>query len=288
MVDTVRETRESALKRASALFAARYGTSGEAAPLPARAVLPPAIETLLEHRSVRAFASEKLEPGTLEWLVAAAQSAASSSNLQTWSVIAVEDAARKARLSALVGDQAHVRDAPLFLAWLVDLARLRRVAERPGQGSEGLDFLESFLVGAVDAALAAQNAATAAEALGLGTVYIGALRNQPEEVARELALPPGVFALFGMCVGRPDPARPAAVKPRLPQRTVLFREQYEARELDADVAAYDAALRAFYAAQGVVSPPWSQVVRERVANASSLRGRQRLREALQQLGFALR
>jgi molecular chaperone Hsp33 len=43
--------------------------------------LGPVLDTVLSHRSVRAFTPETLAPGTLELLVAAAQSAASSSNL---------------------------------------------------------------------------------------------------------------------------------------------------------------------------------------------------------------
>ena len=46
----------------------------------------------------------------------------------------------------------------------------------------------------------------AAESFGLGTVCVGAMRNHPEEVARELGLPPHVFAVFGLAVGWPDPA----------------------------------------------------------------------------------
>ena len=68
----------------------------------------------------------------------------------------------------------------------------------------GLDYLEPFIVGIIDTALAAQSAAIALESLGLGFVYIGAMRNHPEEVAAELGLPPHVMALFGMCVGYPD------------------------------------------------------------------------------------
>ena len=74
--------------------------------------------------------------GTLEMLVAAAQSASTSSNLQAWSLVAVEDSARKARLAELVGNQAHVRAAPLFLVWLADLARLER-SPRPGAARRG-------------------------------------------------------------------------------------------------------------------------------------------------------
>ncbi|WP_244160268.1 nitroreductase family protein [Pseudomonas graminis] len=64
------------------------------------------IDQLLDHRSVRAFSTEPLPDGLVETLVAAAQSAATSSNLQVWSVVAVRDTDRKARLSALAGNQA--------------------------------------------------------------------------------------------------------------------------------------------------------------------------------------
>ena len=79
--------------------------------------------------------------------------------------------------------------------------------------------MEEFIVGVVDAALAAQSALIAAESLGLGAVYIGAMRNLPEQIAAELALPPHVFAVFGMSIGYPDPARATGIKPRLPHRS---------------------------------------------------------------------
>lgn len=76
----------------------------------------------------------------------------------------------------------------------------------------------------IDAALAAQNATIAAESLGLGTVYIGGIRNQPVRVTETIQLPPHLFTVFGLCVGYPDEAKPAAIKPRLPQAAVLHRE----------------------------------------------------------------
>jgi hypothetical protein len=81
------------------------------------------LATLLSHRSIRAYLPDALPPGTLEVLIAAAQSASTSSNLQTWSVVAVEDANRKEELSKLTNNQAHIRQSPLFLVWLADLAR---------------------------------------------------------------------------------------------------------------------------------------------------------------------
>jgi len=168
------------------------------------------------------------------------------------------------------------------------LSRLHEIAKREGMASNGLHYLDTFLMGAIDAALAAQNTLVAAESLGLGTVYIGALRNRPDAVKKELGLPPNVFPLFGMCVGRPDPARPSAVKPRLAQRAVLFREQYDSRGHEREVADYDAIMQSFYTAQGLDNPRWSRHSAERVRAADSLRGRDRLRQALHTFGFQLR
>jgi nitroreductase len=246
------------------------------------------LDVLLAHRSVRAFLADPLPAGTTELLVAAAQSAASSSNLQPWSVVAVEEPARKARLAALAGDQKHIVRAPLFLVWLIDLHRLGQIGKARGTATGGLDYLETLLLGSVDTAIAAQNAVVALESLGLGAVYIGGIRNRPGEVARELGLPPHVVALVGLSVGFPDPDAPASVKPRLPQRAVLFREQYRPGADSDAVAAYDARLRGFQREQGMTERDWSEQATTRVRDAAALSGRHVLRQTLHELGFGLK
>jgi nitroreductase len=243
------------------------------------------LETLLSHRSVRHYLPDPVPQASLDLIIAAAQSASTSSNLQTWSVVAVEDADRKARLSMLVGNQGHVREAPLFLVWLADLARLAAIATARQTAVEGLQYLELLIIGIVDATLAAQNAATALESLGLGCVFIGGIRNQPENVAKELGLPPMVFPVFGMCVGTPDPARPAAIKPRLPAHAVLHREQYCAARQEGAVATYDQVMHAFQSEQNLPQEDWSERCVNRVRTPQSLTGRHRMREALTNLGF---
>jgi nitroreductase len=247
------------------------------------------LEVILSHRSVRAFLPDALAEGTLETLVAAAQSAASSSNLQVWSVVSVEDPGRKARLAALAGDQKHIVEAPLCLVWLIDFDRLTQLSCNDVIPCEALDYTETFLLGAVDAALAAQNAVVALESLGLGSVYIGGIRNKPQNVAAELNLPPRVFALFGLAVGKPDPDRPTAVKPRLPQTSVLYREQYawtDAQRVAAE--SYDPRIRAFQREQGMAEKDWTLQARDRTRGPQSMAGRHVLRDVLERLGFALR
>lgn len=272
------------MSRSSSLLQARYGENA----VPEHAPWSPVLESLLGHRSVRAYLDRPLPEGTLETLLAAAQSAATSSNQQAWSVIAVRDPVRKARLAELASNQAHIRQAPLLLVWLADFSRVQRRADAREVTLEAAHYLDSLLTASIDAALAAQNAVVALESLGLGSVYIGALRNHLAAVIEELALPPLVYPVFGLCVGYPDPARPAAVKPRLPQGVVLHHEHYAPAEDEAaQIAGYDSHIADFYRSQGLPTPDWSGQAVERQRVVDVLHGRGRNRDVLngQQLGL---
>lgn len=245
-----------------------------------------ALAVLLQHRSARAYSPRPVAQPVLDLMMAAAQSASTSSNLQAWSVVAVKDPERKKRLAALAGGQRHIEQCPVFLVWIADLARLEAAGARHNLPRGGLDYLELMLVGVIDATLAAQNAAVAVEAQGLGVVYIGGIRNKPEAVAEELGLPPRAFAVFGMCVGYPDPERPSDVKPRLPASVVLHEERYNAAHNEQPVEDYAARMLSFYQAQGMkTNGDWVQHSLHRVRGAESLQGRDRLVEALKALGF---
>lgn len=250
-------------------------------------VTSPVIEQQLRHRSVRRFGPGPVTDAELAAIVAAASSASTSSNLQAWSVIAVREADRKARVARLAGEQDFIVQAPLFLAWVADLDRHHRLADRAEAPLAGTGYLESTLLGVIDAALAAQNAVVALESLGLGAVFVGAARNHPTELAAELELPPHSVVVFGMAVGHPDPTEDADVKPRLPQSAVLHHEVYDAERADADLPAYDERLAAYNSAHGLTGA-WSARVLRRLAGPESLVGRHRLRETFERLGLPSR
>lgn len=275
------------------LLEARYGTA-PSWPSSSPWTANPALETLLAHRSVRAFLpNQPLPPGTLELLVAAGQSAATSSNLQTWSVIALTSPEHKARAAALSADQAFIHQAPLFLIFCADLQRLTAVSALRGTAGEALEYTEMFLMASIDAALASQNVSVAAEALGLGACYVGAVRNQPREMAQLLGLPDRVVALFGLAVGVPDPERPASVKPRLGVDEVLHREGWgggQGGEAQAErFGKYDDVLAGFNAGQsrGEV-PTWTERSSKRVEGIVNLTGRHVWNDVLKERGFDMK
>jgi nitroreductase len=261
----------------------RYGDGA----VPAAGPWNDVIATLLSHRSVRGFRPDALAPGTLETLVAAAQSASTSSNLQTWSVVAVTDPAKKAALAKIASNQKHIEQCPLFLVWLADVSRNMRLGAEEGVTLETMPHFETYLVAAIDAALAAQNATVAAESLGLSMVFIGALRNNPIEVGRLMGLPPGAMGLFGMCVGYPLPTVTNEVKPRLPQSAIVHYDNYDASGESADRAAYDARMAAFSRRHDMTQDTWTKRVMGRMGKISAMSGRDKLVSILQTMGFPL-
>lgn len=196
----------------------------------------PTIDLINEHRSIRHYQPDPLPRQVIEQLVVAGQRASTSSNLQTYSVVAVTEAETRQRLVHLCGDQAFIVQAPVFLAWCVDLSRLERVSEMRGF-IQVTKYVENFLIGVIDAALAMQNAALAAESLGLGICYVGGIRNNSHQVIKLLGLPKLVFPISGMTVGYPVSA--PDTKPRLPLTAVLYWERYDRSNEDRDLLFYD-------------------------------------------------
>jgi FMN reductase (NADPH) len=252
----------------------------------------PVLDLMAAHGSVRKYRPDPVTAETVAAVVHAAQRASTSSNLQMWTAIAVTEPARKERLAELCGNQAHIAQAPVFLAWCADLARLDLACELRGY-SQVTAYVENFLVAAVDAAIAAQNGALAAEALGLGICYIGAIRNRPLEVVELLEMPPHTFPITGMTVGWPAVDPP--IRPRLDTAAVLHWEHYDRSREDELLLAYDKAMIAtgIYQGRQVRVPGAPEAMEEygwleHSARRVSQPTRTGLREAIEQQGFDLK
>lgn len=265
-------------------LAQRYGADY----IPAAGPWNDVIASLLDHRSTRGFLSDALPEGTLETLIAAAQSAATSSNLQTWSVMAVYDPAVKAEIAQIANKQQHIVECPLFLVWLADLSRLDRISADTKTTFEALPWFETFMVAAIDAALAAQNATVAAESLGLANVYIGALRNNPQRVAELLGLPQGVMGVFGHCIGYAKPEAKTEVKPRLPQSVILSRDKYNVGDEAKNRAEYDQVLLEFSKRNEMAAGTWTDRLLGRAAKLAGMSGRHQMVGWVRSLGFPLK
>lgn len=252
----------------------------------------PVIQLIHKHASVRHYNSDPVPRQAVEEIVAAGQCSSTSSNLQMASVVAVTDPEKRRQLAELCGNQQHIIDAPVFLAWCADLSRLDRISHWRGY-QQVYEYVENFLLAAVDAAIMMQTAALAAESMGLGMCYIGAIRNQPDRVIDLLELPRLVFPLSGMTLGWPS--KPARTRPRLPLDSVLHWESYDTQGEETAWRDYDNAMIATGIYQGRQVPVrgkedvmedygWTEHTSRRVSKPK----RVHLREVLLNQGFALR
>ena len=184
------------------------------------------ITTILNHRSIRQFEDRPLSDEQIHTIVSCAQAAATSSFIQAYSIIGVKDKEKKRKLAELTGNQEYVEKNGHFFVFCADLFRHTVVANREQkQVTPTLESTEKFMVALIDTSLAAQNAAVAAESLGLGICYIGGIRNHLEEVKKLLNIPDRVIPLFGLAVGYP--AHLTDKKPRLPFVHVYHEDEYE-------------------------------------------------------------
>ncbi|MBM7580869.1 oxygen-insensitive NADPH nitroreductase [Jeotgalibacillus terrae] len=219
------------------------------------------IETMLNHRSVRKFKDEKLSPEQVQMIVEAAQMASTSSFIQAYSIIGVTDPDKKKKLAELAGGQDYVSDSGHFFVFCADLYRHSLIGQwEQADVEDSITSMEKFMVSVIDASLAAQNAAVAAESMGLGICYIGGLRNNLPEVSELLETPEHVVPLFGLTVGVPD--QETAVKPRMPFQTIYHENSYRHQEetVKQELDEYNEAISAYYhdRTSGKRSDKWTQ------------------------------
>lgn len=86
--------------------------------------------------------------------------------------------------------------------------------------------------------------AIAAESLGLGICFIGGIRNDVEQIAEILDLPPYTMPLFGLTIGHPV-ANKEKAKPRLPQDLVYHENSYQKMNPET-LAEYDKQIKTYY------------------------------------------
>ncbi len=238
---------------------------------------------LHSHRSIRKFTEHVIPQETIEALVQAGQSAATSSFIQTTTVIQVNNPENRETLAAYAGGQKYVQSASHFLVFCADMNRHKIACDMNDQVMQS-GFTEQFLTASLDTALFAQNLVVAAESLGLGCVYIGGLRNNISGVSELLELPELVFPVFGVCLGYPD--QDPEVKPRLPVNAVLKQDKYDASDEQSIISEYDVLLKHYYATRGanVKQQGWS----EQISNMLNKEARPHMLDFLKSKGYLLK
>jgi nitroreductase len=175
--------------------------------------------TILNRASIRRFQPRPVAEDALRSIVRAGQQAPFTG--QMYSVIVVTDRSRREQLRPLFGRLPV--EAPVFMLICIDFARLEQFVSMKGRRNRA-DDLSMLFLGIQDASYFAMNMVLAAEALGLGSVFLGAAPFVATELAAMFGLPERVYPLVGLCVGYPDENPPP--RPRIPLEMVYMRDGY--------------------------------------------------------------
>ena len=147
------------------------------------------LEAIKGRRSIRSFTGQSVSEEEVKTLIDAARHAPSAGNIQPWEFIIVRKPEVKHKLAVAALDQFFIEEAPLVIVVCAN-----EEISRSGYGSRG-----ATLYCLQDTAAAIQNILLTAHAIGLGTCWIGAFRE--DRVKEALSIPDDVRPVAIIPVG---------------------------------------------------------------------------------------
>lgn len=170
------------------------------------------IQSLHTRKSVRVFTGQEISREDKEAVLQAALQAPSAGCQLLYTILDITDPNKKERLAELCDRQTFAAKAKLMLVfcadcrkWLSFYKEAGLAPRKPGPGD--------LLLAVEDALIAAQNAVTAAESLGIGSCYIGDIMENAEDVKGLLGLPEYVYPACMVIFGYPTEQQKQRKKP---------------------------------------------------------------------------
>ena len=185
------------------------------------------ISQLNARKSVRAYLDKEIGKAEKDAILMAAVQAPTAGNQQLYTILDITDQALKERLVETCDNQPMIAQAKLVLIFCADCKKWYDAylavgceTRKPGVGD--------LLLAVSDAMIAAQNAVTAAESLGIGSCYIGDIMENCETQRELLKLPEYVFPVGMLIFGYPTEQQQRRPKPeRVGMQYVVHENAYQ-------------------------------------------------------------
>jgi len=211
---------------------------------------------LLERRSVRVFTEQEIAREDRELILAAAAGAPTAGNQQLYTVLDITDQDLKDRLAVTCDNQPFIATAKMVLIFCADCQKWYDAYRYTGCEPR-LPGAGDLVLAVSDAYVAAQNAVTAAWSLGIGSCYIGDIKENCEIHREMLGLPEYVFPAAMLVFGYPTEQQQRRPKPeRAAMEHIVHENRYrplDEKELEgmftprAGIKGYEAWMQAFCA-----------------------------------------
>lgn len=203
------------------------------------------IKCLTERKSIRSYTNQEISPDCKELILRAAMEAPTAGNQQLYTILDITSQGLKDHLAVTCDNQPFIAKGKMVLIFCADFQKWYQAftlagcsPRKPGPGD--------FLLAVEDAAIAAQNAVTAAESLGIGSCYIGDIMENYEVHKELLGLPEFVFPALMLVFGYPTAQQKEREKPKRAPLDFIVHEniyphfsQEEIRQNIADIKGED-------------------------------------------------
>ena len=171
------------------------------------------LKELYERKSVRVFTDQAITAGQKQMILEAACQAPTAGNQQLYTILDITDQSLKEALSITCDNQPFIAKAKMVLVFCADCKKWYDLflynecnPRQPGVGD--------LLLAVSDANIAAQNAVTAAQSMGIGSCYIGDIMENAEKQRELLHLPKYVFPCAMVVFGYPTEQQLLREKPQ--------------------------------------------------------------------------
>ena len=186
------------------------------------------IGQLFARKSVRAYEDREIGKAEKDAILRSAAEAPTAGNQQLYTILDITDQALKEKLVETCDHQPMIAKAKMVLIFCADCRKWYDAylavgcqTRKPGVGD--------LLLATTDAKIAAQNAVTAADSLGIGSCYIGDILENYEEQRKLLNLPEYVVPVGMVIFGYPTQQQLNRPKPkRVDMKYIVHENGYRA------------------------------------------------------------
>ena len=211
------------------------------------------LAALHKRKSMRAYLDKPISDEDKKAILLAACAAPTAGNQQMYTILDITDQRLKDALAVSCDNQPFIATAPMVLIFCADCRKWYDAYIEAGQTPRA-PGVGDMVLAVTDTCIAAQNAVTAAESLGLGSCYIGDILEQYETHRQMLNLPEYVVPCAMLVFGYPTRQQMEREKPaRCDLEHIVHENAYrtmdgaELREMFAPraVNGFDAYMAAF-------------------------------------------
>ena len=184
------------------------------------------IRQLFDRKSIRAYTDQMIGHAEQEAIIRAAVAAPTAGNQQLYTILDITNQTLKEKLVETCDHQPMIAQAKMVLIFCADCKKWYDAylavgceTRKPGVGD--------LLLAVTDAMIAAQNAVTAAESLGIGSCYIGDIMENYEAQRELLHLPDYVVPVGMLIFGYPTQQQMRRPKPeRVDMKYIVHENGY--------------------------------------------------------------